>query len=200
MQKPFQLIIKCMVFPLLISLVSCGTDNPEGVYYFSDDARNYQFDTVNSFQMIDNLGITEQFYVDNYTWYPRHYFFDQFGGLYCETFGIAYHSVLNDFFFLYLLKAEMDFTGLRVEWNQKDAVIYNFDENKIISTEIVPDVRFYDSLLVKDVIYSNIIEIDYTDNIGLIDENTPVKTYISGDKGLVKFIRKDGIIAERVPE
>lgn len=200
MQKPFQLIIKYLIFPLLIFLVGCGGENPEGVYYFSDDARNYQFDTVNSFKMIDNHGITEQFYVDNYSWYPRHYFFDQFGGMYCETFGIAYHSALNDFFFFYLIRAEIDYTGLRVEWNQKDALIYNFNEKKITSTAIVPAIQFYDSLLVRDVIYSHIIEIDYTDNIDLIDENTPVKTYISGDKGLIKFIRKDEIIAERIPE
>jgi hypothetical protein len=38
----------------------------------------------------------------------------------------------------------------------------------------------------------------YSDNKNAIDMNTPVKTYISGEKGLIKFIRKDNIIFERV--
>ncbi len=63
---------------------------------------------------------------------------------------------------------------------------------------MTPEILFYDSLTVKGVTYRNMIEIDYSGKINEIDDFTPVKTFISGEKGLVKFIRKDGITLERI--
>jgi hypothetical protein len=200
MRKPFLSIISIFLFPIVFIFVGCGGEDLDGVYYISDEAVAYQFDTLDSFKMIDNHGITEQFYVDDFIWYPTHHQFEQFNGIFLETFGIAYHSVLNDYFFFYLLRGEIDYTALRVEWNQKDVLIYNFDEHKITSTGIIPTIQFYDSLLIGGLKYNDIIEIDYTGNMDYIDANTPVKTYISGEKGLIKFIRKDGIIYERIPD
>lgn len=53
-------------------------------------------------------------------------------------------------------------------------------------------------MTVRGVKYQNIIEIDYTENANEIDKDTPVKTYISANKGLIKLERKDKIILERV--
>jgi hypothetical protein len=200
MKKPSLLILNSIIIALILVLAGCGEDIPAGMFYLSDEARDYQFDTVNSFKMIDNHGITEQFYALDYSFYTKHHFFAQFGPALCETFGITYNSVLNDYYFSYMLRAETDYSGLRVDWNQKDWLTYNFDEDIITSTGIMPAIKFYDTLLVGGYIYNHIIEVDYTGNEHDIDEDTPVKTYISGEKGLIKFTRKDGVIMERIPE
>jgi len=184
----------------MLVLIS-GCEGTGGLFYISDEARKYQADTtVISFKMADNFGITEEFYMDNY-WYTPHHYFTEWGNggdAYGETYGIAYRSVLNDYFFMLVLRAGVGYTDLEVEWNQNAQMVYNFSTGKV-TTGLIPEILFYDSLVVMDVVYNNIIEIDYTGKINDIDENTPVKTYISGDKGLIKFIRKDGVITERIP-
>jgi hypothetical protein len=178
----------------------CGGDI-EGVFYLSDEARKYQFDTtIYSFIMVDNYGIMEEFYMDRNIWYTIHHYFTEWGTdgkASGETFGVAYYSALNDYFFMFVLRAQVEYTDMEIEWNQRDKLVYNFRTKKV-TTGVEPDIFFYDSLSVRNISYGDIIEIDYSDNINAIDMNTPVKTYISGEKGLIKFIRKDNIIFERV--
>lgn len=181
-------------------LGNCG-DKLEGTFYITDAARSYQIDTtIYSFKMVDNHGITDEFCMDTRVWYTTHHYFSEWGvdgTTFGETFGVAYRSVLNNFFFMYVLRADVENTDLEIEWNQKDRLVYNLGTKKV-TTGVVPVVSFYDSLVVRSVTYRRIIDIDYTAKIDKIDVDTPVKTYISGDKGLVKFIRKDNIVFERV--
>ena len=200
MMRLFRSTIKLLFILIVFVLTNnCGGDI-EGVYYISDEAREYQFDTtIYSFKMVDNHGITEEFYMDQNIWYSTHHYFSEWGtdGKACgETFGVAYYSVLNDYSFMFVLRAQVEYTDMEIEWNQRDRLVYNFKTKKV-TTGIEPGILFYDSLSVRDITYGNIIEIDYSYKIRDIDINTPVKTYISGEKGLIKFIRRDNIIFER---
>uniref|UniRef100_UPI0032169DAA hypothetical protein n=1 Tax=uncultured Draconibacterium sp. TaxID=1573823 RepID=UPI0032169DAA len=196
--KHTQLIINAFFFIALVFFSSCG-DKIKETFYLTDEAKRYQIDTtITSFNMVDNYGITEEFYVDESIWYTTHHYFSNYGnGITDETFGIAYFSSLNDYSFMFVLRADIEDTDLEVEWNQKDRLVYNFGTQEVES-EIMGEVSFYDTLTVKGVKYENIIEIDYSKVKNKIDTDTPVKTYISGDKGLIKFIRKDNITMERV--
>lgn len=201
MMRLFQLIIKTIFLLIIFILISrCGGDI-EGVFYIADEARKYQIDTtVYSFQMIDNNGITEEFYMDRNIWYSTHHYFSEWGtegDASGETFGVAYFSSLNDYFFMFVLRAQVEYTDMEIEWNQRDRLVYNFKTQEI-TTDIKPKISFYDSISVRNISYGNIIEIDYSDQINNIDRNTPVKTYISGEKGLIKFILKDDIIFIRI--
>jgi hypothetical protein len=191
--------IAVLVSPFL--LLGCWGDKIEGTFYFSDEARLYQIDTtICSFKMIDNNGITEQFYMDRNIWYTTHHYFMEWGvdgKAFGETFGVAYISVLNDFFFMYVLRADIKDTDLEIEWNQRDRFVYNFGTKKV-TDGIAPKIKFYDNLIVKGVSYNRIIEVDYTGKENLIDLHTPVKTFISGEVGLIKFIRKDNVVFERI--
>lgn len=201
MMKRIQLTIKLLVLLLhLITLHGCG-EKIEGTFYISEEAQRYQIDTtIYSFKMVDNYGITEEFYMDKHIWYTTHHYFSEWGvdgTAFGETFGVAYFSVLNDFFFMYVLRADVESTDLEIEWNQRDRFVYNFGTKKV-TYGVAPLISFYDSLVIRNIIYRRIIEVDYTSKLSKIDYNTPVKTYISGDKGLVKFIRKDNVVFERV--
>jgi hypothetical protein len=178
---------------------NCGKDI-EGTFYFSDEARKYLIDTsITSIRFIDNFGISEEFYIDQKTWYKTHHYFDQWSddGPAYETFGIAYHSTVNGFFFMFVLRADVESTDLEIEWNQIDKLVYNF-ESKTVDYGVKAKVNFIDTMTVRGVKYQNIIEIDYTENANEIDKDTPLKTYISANKGLIKFERKDKIILERI--
>ncbi len=171
-----------MLFSWLIFSAGCERVDNEGMYYLADEARNYQIDTtVTSFKMIDNYGITEEYYMDGYQNQKHHYYY-QGAGWYGEIFDVTYRSVLNDYFFMFSLRALFGDTELWFEMNQQDIIIYNFNKRKVTS-DITPAIHFYDSLLVKGIKYDYIIEIDYSDQMDDLYENTPVKTYISGDKG-----------------
>jgi len=181
--RPIALISRVIFFFFLLVLFnSCGEDIT-GTFYFSDEARKYQIDTtITSFKMIDNHGITDEFVMDKYNWYQTHHYFSQWGthgDASGETYGIAYNSVLNSYMFMYVLRADVDYTSLEIEWNQKDHFVYDFSSRKVISG-IVPLVSFYDSLLVRGVWFRNIIDIDYSGKVNEIDKDTPVRTYISG--------------------
>jgi len=200
--RPIRLTIKLLYIILAGALLcSCGGDDLEGTYYLSDEAREYMIDTtVTSFRMVDNHGLTDEFYLDGYIWYTLHHYFSEWGtegDAFGETFGVAYMSSVNDYSFMFVLRANVGYTELDVEWNQRDRLTYNFKSGKV-TYGVVPGIMFYDTMSVKGITYSNIIEIDYSGRVTEIDDNTPVKTYISGEKGLIKFIRKDNIVFERI--
>ncbi len=144
--------------------------------------------------------MSETFYMDKDTWYVRHHYFSEWGTdgeAFGETFGVAYISTVNRFLFMFVLRADVEYTELDMEWNHKDRLVYNFAD-KSIENGVPARVKFYDTLTVRGVEYQDIIEIDYTNKINEIDIDTPVRYYISGSKGLIKFERKDGVILERV--
>jgi hypothetical protein len=199
--KHIQLTIKLIsVFILPILLNSCGGDL-EGTFYISDEARKYQIDTtITKMQFVDNFGISEEFYIDQNIWYITHHYYSEWGTdgeAWGETFGVAYNSTVNGFFFMFVLRADVENTDLEIEWNQRDRLVYNFG-TKAIESGVNANIKFYDTLTVRGIKYQDIIEIDYTEKINEIDNDTPVKTYISGNKGLIKFERKDKIILERI--
>ncbi|PIF05887.1 MAG: hypothetical protein CSA36_04330 [Draconibacterium sp.] len=198
--KHIQLTIKLIsVFTLLILLNSCG-EKLEGTFYISDEAGKYQIDTtITTMKFVDNLEISETFYMDQNTWYTTHHYFSEWGTngkAWGETFGVAYNSTVNRFSFMFVLRADVDHTDLEIEWNQRDRLVYNFT-TKSVESGVDANIKFYDTLTVRGIKYQNIIEVDYTEKINEIDNDTPVKTYISGNKGLIKFERKDKIILER---
>ncbi len=103
--KPIQLISSVFVLFAIIVFYGCEGDKIEGTFYLSDQARKYQIDTAMSFKMIDNHGITEDFYIDKYIWYSTHHFFSDYGnGIIDETFGVAYYSSINNYSFMYVLR------------------------------------------------------------------------------------------------
>ncbi len=185
---------------VLVLFNNCGGDI-EGTFYISDEARKYQIDTtIISIKLIDNYGISEEFYLDQNIWYTTHHYFSEWGSdgdAWGEAYGVAYNSSVNGFFFMFALRADVDNTDLEIEWNQRDRLVYNF-KTQTIESEVVAKINFYDTLTVRGIKYQNIIEVDYTDKINEIDDDTPVRTYISGDKGLIKIERKDGILLERI--
>ncbi len=197
--KHTQFTINNALFLLTIVFFSSCGEKIEGTFYLTDEAKKYQIDTtITSFNMVDNYGITEEFYVDKNIWYTTHHYFSNYGnGVTDEIFGIAYYSSLNDYSFMFVLRPDLEGTDLEVEWNQRDLLEYNFGTKKVESGTVA-EVSFYDTLTVRGVKYNNIIEIDYSNTKNEIDADTPVKTYISGDMGLIKFIRKDNITMERI--
>lgn len=199
--KHLQLTIKLIAaFTILLLLNSCD-DDLKGTFYISDEVRKYQIDTtITKIKFVDNFGISEEFLIDQNIWYTTHHYFSEWGTggkAWGETFGAAYNSTVNGFFFMFVLRADIEHTTLEIEWNQKDKLDYNFG-TKNIEYGIKAKVKFYDTLTVRGIKYHDIIEIDYSDKINEIDKDTPVKTYISGNKGLIKFERKDKIIFERI--
>mgnify|MGYP001096596509 CR=1 FL=1 len=198
--KHIQLTIKLIsVVSLLILVKSCGGDI-EGTFYISDEARKYQIDTtITTMKFVDNLGISESFVIDQYTWYTTHHYFNEWGidgDAWGETFGVAYNSTVNGFFFMFVLRADVENTDLEIEWNQKDRLVYNFG-TRSVESGVEANIKFHDTLTVREIIYQDVLEVDYTEKINEIDNDTPVITYISGNKGLIRFERKDNIILER---
>jgi hypothetical protein len=185
-------------------------DQLSGTFYISDNAVKYEADTtITSFKMIDNNGITEEFdlsmddMIISYDSYGYHHFFSSLNWYkkpaYGEAFIINYKSVLNNYSFNYTIRATGVYTLMEIEWNNIDNNIfsYYFDERKVTST-LKPTVTFLDTMEVRNVVYHNIIEIDYSKIDYLINNNTPVKTYIAGKDGLIKFERKDNVVFERI--
>lgn len=190
------------IYIILFSLVftSCY-DETKGTFYLSNQAHRYAFDTsAISFQMIDNHGITEEFYQDDYQWYNAHHYFEDNnfeGKSFYETFDIAFYSVLNNFYFSYVLQAKCDGTEFEFDWNRTDNFYYNLNTNQFLNNE-GPKISFFDTLNVQNVCYKRILLIDYSKKIHQITKNTPVKIYFSGEKGLIKFMLKDSTTFERI--
>jgi hypothetical protein len=199
--ESFQLRINGSFIVLLLIILSngCG-DKIEGTFYLSEKSLKYQVDTtILTFQMIDEYGIVEEFsLVDPYS--MGHNYFNEWGvdgEAFGEVYYVEYHSVLNDYFFTYYLRADEKFTELDIEWNQQDQCRFNI-ANGAFEGGVRAEVSFYDSLKVGNIVYRDIIEIDFSQKKNKINEQTPVKTFLSGKTGLVKFVRKDGVVVERI--
>lgn len=191
--KHFHLIFKIFFIPFFI--VSCIHDEPQGVFDLSEDAQKYKVDsTITSFQMIDNNGIKEEFYVNDF----YSYYHEPWENGFFEIYNIEYTSTLNNYSLRINLNADDISSSLTINWNHNNYSYYYFDTNEIFGDPVNPIIKFHNSIQVQNATYFNIIEIDYTNNIKKIDNKTPVKTYISGNKGLIKFIRKDGVFLERI--
>ncbi len=199
--KRFRLLTSAAALMGTLTLaLSCG-DKIVGTFYLSEEALKYEIDTtITSFRMVDNHGITEEFYLHSDSWGTSYKYFHEWGvdgNAFGETFYVKYLSVLNDFCMTYVLRADVDYSELEVEWGYKDFIRYNFKDKKVVFGTKAK-VKFYDSLWVKDHTYGRIIEIDYTDVQDKISEDTPVKTFISGERGLIKFTLKSGVTFERI--
>lgn len=229
--RHFQSKNKCinflLSFGILFFLFSCEREiiedkiNIEGKdYYISSYAKKYIFNvTQTTILMNDNVGMQEEFSLSTNFIYnvkvPTYYYFERFigtgmykGTAYFETFGASYISVLNRYFFRYIITGGFD-TRLEIKWREdiydfktssfldNNRFEYNF-KTKNVSSKVKPEVNFYDSMLVRNVIYQDVIEIDYSNIENLIDENTPVKSYFSGKSGLIKLILKNGYELERI--
>jgi hypothetical protein len=191
--KHIHLIFKYLF--LLILVVSCIPEEPEGTFNLSEEAQKYKIDsTITSFQMIDNNGITEQFYLSNF----YSYYHEPWENGFFENYNVEYRSIINDYTLRIHLGADDISDDLNINWNGNYYVYYYFDSGETYGDPLTPDIKLHNSIVVQNVTYFNIIELDYTNNITKIDDKTPVKTYISGTKGLIKLIRKDGNILERI--
>ncbi len=121
MMRPIRLTSKLAGLFLVAALCCrCGGDL-EGIFYLSDEARRYMIDTtIRSFHMVDNLGMTEAFYMDEWIWYRTHHYFSEWGSdgdAYGEAFGVAYLSSVNDYAFMFVLRAQVGYTEMEIEWN-----------------------------------------------------------------------------------
>jgi hypothetical protein len=194
-------IILVLLFAVTIFSQSCG-DDLEGTYLINDQASIYKPDTtINSFKMIDSYGITDEFYQSNF-WYSTHRYLSDWGDeAWYETYGIAYESALNNYFFMIVLRGDIDHTDLEIEWNQKDRINFEFGGGGNLSINENPGIMIsqYDTLTVNNVLYTDILEVNLNPSYSDIDKNTPVRTWISGNTGLIMFERKDGVISKRVP-
>ena len=194
-------IILVLLLVAAIFLQSCG-DDLEGTYLINDQASIYKPDTtINSFKMIDSYGITDEFYQSN-IWYGTHRYLSEWGDdAWYESYGIAYESALNNYFFMLVLRGDIDHSDLEVEWNQKDLVNFEFGGRRNLSINGSPGIMIsqYDTLTVNGIVYTDILEINLNPSHSNIDKNTPVRTWISGNTGLIMFERKDGVVAKRVP-
>jgi hypothetical protein len=202
--KHSQLRINIILVLLLVAAIfsqSCG-DDLEGTYLINEQASVYKPDTtINSFKMIDSYGITDEFYQSN-IWYSTHRYLSEWGDeAWYESYGIAYESALNNYFFMIVLRGDIDHTDLEIEWNQKDRINFEFGGDGNLSINGNPGIMIlqYDTLTVNNVIYTDILEVNLNPSYSDIDKNTPVRTWISGNTGLIMFERKDGVISKRVP-
>lgn len=190
-----------ILFAVAILSQSCG-DDLEGTFIINDQASIYKPDTtINSFKMIDSYGITDEFYQSN-IWYGTHRYMSDWGDeAWYETYGIAYESALNNYFFMIVLRGDIDHTDLEIEWNQKDRINFEFGGGGNLSINENPGIMIlqYDTLTVNNVLYTDILEVNLNPSYSDIDKNTPVRTWISGNTGLIMFERKDGVISKRVP-
>ncbi|MCL7755147.1 hypothetical protein [Polaribacter sp. Z022] len=193
--KHIQLIIKYLF--LLFLIASCTPDEPKGSFSLSEEAQKYKIDsTITSFKMIDNNGITEQFYLNNY----YSYYHEPWKNGFFEIYNVEYSSVLNNYNLGIHLSSGDISNNLTINWNYQDYLYYYFETTETNGDPTTPDIKFYDSTQIQNVTYFDIIEIDYTNSINKVNDKTPIKTYISGKKGLIKIVRKDGNILERIAD
>lgn len=193
--------ILVLLFVVAMLFQSCHNDL-EGTFLINEQATIYKPDTtINSFKMIDSYGITDEFYQSN-SWYSTHRYMSDWGEeAWYETYGIAYESALNNNFFMFVLRGDIDHTDLEIEWNQKDRINLEIGGEGNLSINDKPGIMIlqYDTLTVNGVLYTDILEVNLNSSFSNIDKNTPVRTWISGNTGLIMFERKDGVISKRVP-
>lgn len=188
-----------VLFSAVVVFQSCG-DDLEGTFLINKEASVFKTDTtVYSFAMIDSYGITDEFYQSS-IWYSTHNYMSDWGDkAWYESYGVAYESALNNYFFMIVLRADMDRSKMEVEWNQMDRFNYSFG---VIDLDYNggPGIKvsLYDTLTVNGVLYHNIMEFDLRMSASKIGRNTPIKTWISGSIGLIMFERKNGVVSKRV--
>ncbi len=179
----------------LLFVLSCAKDTPTGVFDLSEEANKYKISNdITSFKMIDNNGITDLFRLRNF--YTHHN--EPWENGFFEVYNIEYQSIINNYYFNFKLDADDYSSMLTLNWNNNDYVYYYFKTEEIETDKIKPNIKFYDSIMVRGKRYYDIIEIDYSKNTSSLSNKTPVKTFISGKEGLIKIVRKDGIFLERI--
>lgn len=194
--------VLALFLAILLFLQSCDNDL-EGTFLINEQASVYKTDTtIYSFKMIDSYGITDEFYQSSF-WYSTHNYLSDLGDkAWYESYGIAYESSLNNYYFMLVMRGDIEHSDLEIEWNQKDRICYEFGGSGSLSINGSPGLMLsrYDTLKVNDVLYYDILEIQLSASaLSKIDINTPVRTWISGSTGLIMFERKDGIISKRIP-
>jgi hypothetical protein len=186
-------------------LQSCDSNIP--FEYDMSKSFKYRVDTVyQSFTMIDSYGMSEEFYLLSN---------NSSRGTDYKTTAFTYRSVFNYYIFDYCFWEHYDekgkgndFSTLEITWNYEMCARYTFGTNDVYNpnegpyhgTNFAPQVTFQDSLEVRGKTYRDIIIFDYTKHKNILSNNIPLITYISGECGLIKFIRKDSIVSERIFE
>ncbi len=196
-------VISISIFFLILN--GCCKDVINGTFYISEEARKYMPDTtIQSFQMIDQNGITDGFYINDRNWYSTHLYMNQWSepdrcgeGFKTEDFGIAYSSTINDIFFMIVIRAQPEGTEFEIEWNQLDRIKYNF-KTKEITSEQIADIQFVETIEINNKVYENVILFNLENILSDIDNQTPSKIYIAETYGLIKYETQNGIILERV--
>lgn len=189
--KLIQYLIKLFI---TFFLICCVPDEPQGTFELSKEANKFKIDTtVTSFKMIDNNGITEEFYITNtYT-----YFHEPWENGLFEHYEVEYSSVIYDLDLGIRLIADEIESSLVINWNYKDYVTFYFKTKEVYGDPITPNIKFYDSLTINNKTYFDILEINYVNRIGKLDSKTPKKTIFSGAFGLIKAELRNGSILER---
>lgn len=176
-------------------LLGCVKDEPIGIFNLSEEASKYKIDgEITSFKMIDNNGITDLFRQENFSLYHH----EPWEGGFFESYDIAYRSIINNYYFNLRLNADDYSSTMSFTWNQNNYVYYDFKYKETDSDGFKPVISFYKSMMIRGVNYKDIIELDYSKGVDKIQDNTPLKAFISGKKGLLKIVRKDGIVLERL--
>jgi hypothetical protein len=198
---------------------SC-TDIEGKTFYIAGEAKKYMIEsTETSIIMEDNVGLKETFHIEkgglHNSQSPTFIFFEEFKGsggfsgiAFAEIFGVTYKSVMSQYYFKYSLTSEID-TKLVINWcldsynfsssswEDNNRFEYNFNTKKV-SSKLKPKVKFLDSMVVNNITYQDVIEIDYSSLKDKINENTPIKIYFAGKAGLIKFVPLEGIEVERI--
>lgn len=188
-----RLIIKLFFIQALV--LSCTEHTPVGTFNLSEEAQKYKIDsTITSFQMIDKNNITEGFYLDDVLSYYHEPWED---GLF-EIYRVNYFSVINNYSFDVNLRADDISSTLNFNWNYKTNFYYDFKTTEIYGDPRAPSLKFSDSIKIRNTVYYDIIEIDYTNSVNKIKDESILKACVSGKKGLIKLVRKDGNILERI--
>jgi hypothetical protein len=216
----FLVLIICILGSIF---TSCEVEDISGNhYYISNEVRKHMADTTQKYiDMVDNVQMKERFKVERsyffYTEDPNYLYFSTFTGAgyisgvaYSENFSIAYKSMLNQYYFRYRITGNYgNETMLEVKWcedsynfnkneyNDNNRFEYNFRTKKVTS-KVKPKIRFYDSLIVSNKTYFDIIEIDYSSIKNKINNNTPIKIFFAGKAGIIKFMPVEGVVLERV--
>ena len=153
--KHIHLIFKYLF--LLILVVSCIPEEPEGTFNLSEEAQKYKIDsTITSFQMIDNNGITEQFYLSNF----YSYYHEPWENGFFENYNVEYRSIINDYTLRIHLGADDISDDLNINWNGNYYVYYYFDSGETYGDPLTPDIKLHNSIVVQNVTYFNIIELN----------------------------------------
>jgi len=216
-----KIIIGCTI---ALTQIGCVTENIEGNRYYIDaNSRKYMIDTtITSFTMVNNNGKTEKFKLDKYIslevpkqWY--YYFEPFFGGgqlsgkAYAETIGVSFKSELYEYNFGYCITGSIFETKMNVDWRpvvfdreKNNVVESNSLEFNLISKKVTsyfkPKVTLHNQLEVQTVTYKDVIEINYSGMEKHIIPETPRIAYFAGKYGLIKLVKQDGTVLERVKE